>query len=96
MLTQGKRAAWILHEIINFCDDADIVLKVYEQFYSHAIENLSFRFIRFIFMDIDIQLAHMSQQIQHRHPIISCLFFAFEWKLLFNVCNILIKSILNA
>lgn len=81
---QGKATFEIAHEIINDCAETDINSSVCH-LKNWIIENDFVICYRCGVLISILKLFQLAQQTEHRHPIISCGLFTFDWGLLFNV-----------
>lgn len=86
-LLKSKHIAWIAHDISNSCDDPNIVLSVCSSSSWLPCYNLRFPTL-FLPLRGIFQLAQLSRQLEHRSPVVTCPFLAFNWKLLFSVREI--------
>lgn len=82
---QGKRTFLIVHDIINCCDDSDMILTVKMFRRNICVSSFEKPDFDFILIFIFEQLAQLSQQSGRRCPIVTCGFFVCDCTLIFKV-----------
>lgn len=80
---QGRRTFRIVHDIMNCCNDSELMQSVLSFRTKSNKQSPSSCFVFSVFFSM--KLLGLSLQTKHQRPIATCGLFTFDWTLLFNV-----------